>query len=60
MTSRQALFTFLPFYLFTFKNPFTLNIPKQTISTKKLKIAKIICIFQLINVSLQHKINIKQ
>lgn len=34
MTSRQALFTFLPFYFFTF------NIPKQTISTKKLKIAK--------------------
>lgn len=32
MTSRQALFTF--------KNPFTFNIQKQTISTKKLKIAK--------------------
>ncbi len=34
MSSACFLFTLLPFYLFTF------NIPKQTISTKKLKIAK--------------------
>lgn len=37
MTSRQAPFTLLPFYFFY---PFTFNIPKKTISTKKLKIAK--------------------
>ena len=39
MSSACFLFTLLPFYFFTFLL-FTFNIPKQTISTKKLKIAK--------------------
>ena len=51
MSSACFLFTFLLF-------PF--NIPKQTILTKKLKIAKNNLFFQLINVSLQHKININR
>ena len=42
MSSACFLFTLLPFYFFTFLPfyLFTFNIPKQTISTKKLKIAK--------------------
>ena len=42
MSSACFLFTLLPFYFFTFLlfYFFTFNIPKQTISTKKLKIAK--------------------
>ena len=42
MSSACFLFTLLPFYFFTFLlfYLFTFNIPKQTISTKKLKIAK--------------------
>lgn len=54
MSSACFLFTLLPFL------PFPLTLKKQIISTKKLKIAKNNLFFQLINVSLQHKINIKQ
>ena len=59
MSSACFLFTLLPFYFFTLL-PFPLTLKKQIISTKKLKIAKNNLFFQLINVSLQHKINIKQ
>lgn len=40
MTSRQAPFTLLLFYLFTFFTLLPLISPQKTISTKKLKIAK--------------------